>query len=1498
MIRTEVVRFGSLCSLAVALISIATCKELKAQASELAPVQTRILQAIDESQRVTLYGNTHPLAMEKYDRGPAPVSMPASRLLLVLRRSAQQEAVLNTYLQSLQDPASPNFGKWLTPEEFGTRFGVSDADLAKVQGWLQGQGFTINKVAKGRMAIEFSGTVGQVQTAFATSIHSYVVNGEQHWANTTNPQIPAALEPVVAGLAALNNFVPKSQVIKGPMGSYNPATERIEPEYTVGNSTSGYYLYVFPADAATIYDTPTSLNANFSGTQYDGTGVTIGIAGDSNIDVTQNANYRATFGLPPNPTTVVVDGEDPGENGDALEAYLDTQVSGGIAPGAKVILYTAQNTYLDAGLFLGIIRALDDNQADILNVSFGGCEAFQGASGNQFIYNLWEQAAAQGIPVTVSSGDSGSAGCDDPHSEALAQYGEAVNGLGSTPFNIAVGGTDFDALYDNFTQYVNVTNTLPNHRSALKYIPEEPWNNSTFLNQNTTVQQNESWAGAGYAGQNIVAAGGGVSSCVTGSFGACESGYPLPTWQSGFGKDTTGRNLPDVSFLAGNALYRAAWGLCTDLEVSNPNCVAPATGNNFSVTGVGGTSAAAPTFAGMLALVEQKVGSRLGQADYVLYKLAKTKYSTVFHDITTGNISVYCQQNTPDCQLNTRGYYFLLGYDTATGYDEATGLGSVDANQMVTNWSSAALTATSSSLKLNGGTAALNLTHGAAVTVNVGVTGSGGTPAGDVALVDSIDPATLPNNDSIGLFALTSGTVTGTTNYLPGGSYNVSAHYGGSSTFAGSDSNSIAVTVSPESSSTSLKVVGYYDPVSGLPASTPYYGFIYLIDAQPYGNSASASSPNGAATGTITFKSGTTTLGTAALASDGIAELQTETLPGGTDSLTAVFPGDASFNASTSTAVSFSVVPAVGSLNSVVFPPGSVVAGTNVTFKETLSIDSAGAAPAGTVTLKDGSTTIGSVPMNGTAATSTVLAGGSASFSTATLTTGTHSIQAIYSGDGNYGSITTNIGAETITAAQVSAVVIPPSSGTPTNQPVAVTVNLIPTLANGLQAPTGTVTLAYNSVTSPAVNVSNSSATITIPANTLPVGSTSVTANYSGDQYYASASALAAVNMIGSGTIKPNIKVTGPTVTVNYPVTVTVAITGTTGSPAATGSVTLNNGSTYGSQSVPLTNGSATFVIQNSLTPGLNTLTATYLGDNNYTNGTGTGSVTLFATANVSFANHGPTIIVNQPLTVTVNLSNSSGVAAPTGTVTLTSGTYTSAPAAIVANAAAITIPANALALGTDTLTASYSGDVNFAPSVGSEPVTVNPVPTPDFKVVGTNVTLTAGATAGNTSTVTVTPDPTAGFTGAVTLTASITAQPPVALNIPTLSFGSTSPVNIAGTTAGTAMMTVSTMANTSGCASSLEAVPRTPWLAGGGAALALVLLCGIPARRRRWRTMLGLVALLMALMSGVSACGGGGTKACNVTAVPGTTLGTYTATITATSGTITHTATVTITVN
>ncbi len=1184
-----------------------------AQVPRSVEAQSRITTAINDSSLVALRGNVHPLVRASLDNGPAPVSMPASRMLLVLSRSTQQEADLQTYLQSVQDKDSPNYLKFLSPTEFGKRFGISDADLQTVQAWLTGQGFTVNKVPSGRVAIEFSGTVGQVQSAFHTSIHGYSNNGQKFWANAADPQIPTALAPVVAGIASLNSLKPTAQYIRGPSGRYDAQTHTITPTYTIGSATNGYAIFVGPADAATIYDTPTTLNPNHSGTSYDGTGVTIGIAGDSNIDLTQNANYRSTFGLPAKAAMVVVDGADPGENGDAAEAYLDTQVSSGIAPNANIILYTAADTAYQSGLFLAIERAIDDNQADILNVSFGNCEAAFGTAGNQLISSLWAQAAAQGIAVTVSTGDSGSAGCDNPNVESVAVRGLAVNGISSTPYNIAVGGTDFDALYSNFpssfTNYVDVTNTLPNHRSALKYIPEEPWNDSTF--PNTSILLNAPISSP----DNIVAGGGGLSTV-----------YSAPGFQSGFGTSSF-RSLPDVSLLAGNGFYGANWGICTNFDQDaggNPvaDCAAGATGNSFNLTGIGGTSASAPAFAGMLALLQQKVGSRLGQADYALYHLAKTNYSTVFHDVVTGDISVVCTSGTPDCTpVTAPSTYFLSGYNAATGYDPATGLGSVDAAQMMGDWGSASFTATTSSLQLNGATTALNITHGQSVAVSAAVNSTSGTPTGNIALVDNLSPASRPNAESIASFALASGSVSGTTTSLPGGTYQVSAHYGGDGTFAKSDSNAIPVTVAPESSTTNLKVAGY-DPSTGKAASTLYYGFIYLIDAQPFGNSASAASPNGPATGTITFKNGSATFATSALSSDGVAELQATTLPAGSNSLTAVFPGDASFQASTSAPVAVTLQPAITTLDTPNAYPNVITAGDLATFTTTfINLNSDGALPTGTVTFKTGTTILGSAPVTGTAGAPGILTTGKAVFTTGLLPPGTESVSAKYNGDLNYAP-SPEVTGITMIVNPVSPPVslVPASTSIKVNQPLSVVV--MAAVVGGLPVPTGTVYITGQGTnnpigyTSPSATLVNGKATVTVAANSLLLGSQPLTAHYSGDSYYSASAGTTYVEVNSSGTITPTLTVTAPTTAVTYPFSLSVTLNGPSGSPTPTGSVSLTM--PFMGLIQPITNGSATFNVVYGLGIGPNSVSFSYLGDSNYTSGSATAAITLFANPNIT----------------------------------------------------------------------------------------------------------------------------------------------------------------------------------------------------------------------------------------------------------------------------------------
>jgi trimeric autotransporter adhesin len=818
----------------------------------------QITQPVNNQQKVTLKGNVRPMPKRARDLGAVDVSTPASRVLLLLKRPAAQEAALRQFIADAHTAGSASYHHWLTPAQLGTQYGPSDSDVQAVLAWLQSQGFAVAKVSQAKTAIEFSGTAGQIQSAFNTRIHSFQLDGVAHISNVVDPQIPAALAPAIAGISPLNDFRPKpmhtapgARLATPAPTSANPKAKTIrptgaQPNLTVPNGSGGNSYYLTPADVATIYNTPNSaLNKNHAGSlNLTGSGVSIGIAGDSNVDVTNVANYRSLFGLSAKVPTVVVDGNDPGTGSDdEVEALLDLEAASAIAPDANLTLYTADNTTFQAGLNLAIQRALDENAINILNVSFGACEAGEGQSGNQELLNFWEQAAAQGISVTVSTGDSGSAGCDNPNSEQQATAGLQVSGFASTPYNIAVGGTDFNQNAGNESTYWSATNSTIGE-SAKGPIPEIPWNDSTSTigalvnNAPTTLQDGSN---------TIAAAGGGVSGCLnatfdpnTGALASCanaNSSYTKPSWQSSFGTQNA-REIPDVSLFAADGFHDSAWVICASGLGGNPtgtDCTPDAQGS-FNFQTVGGTSASAPAFAGMLSLVVQQLQSggatnvRLGQANYTLYPLSK-QFPAAFHDVTTGNIAVVCAQASADCAANG----FLTGYDATSGYDLATGLGSVDATQMVQNWSSITFKPTTTTLQLNGSSSSLSIAHGTSVSVTAAVTSSGGTPTGDIALVNSSSGTTPPvaavqgTTPSPGVFTLTNGTISGSDAYLPGGTYTVNANYNGDGTFGASISNSINVTVSAEASVLSLNLLAF-------PASQNGSGFDINGITLPYGS--------------------------------------------------------------------------------------------------------------------------------------------------------------------------------------------------------------------------------------------------------------------------------------------------------------------------------------------------------------------------------------------------------------------------------------------------------------------------------------------------------------------------------------------------------------------------------------------------------------------------------------------------------------------------------------
>src|SRR5215467_10245047 len=377
------------------------------------PAQTaqplaRVVESVRDDKLATLRGNVHPMARAANDRGVLPATQPVTRMTLVLGRSAAQTTALEKLLTEQQDPKSPNYHAWLTPQQFGEQFGPAEADVETLRNWLEAQGFRNLQVTSGKTLITFDGTAGQVRNAFHTDIHRLSVNGKEHFANMQEPQIPDGLAPVVAGVTGLHNFHPEPLVKRFGKFQRNMITGEITPLFTYTNVNGGTFFGVGPGDFKAIYNVPS---------MFDGTGVSIAVVGQSNINIQDVRDFRSIFGLPANDPQITLNGADPGlVSGDEGESDLDVEWAGAIAPKAAIKFVASQSSFTDglSGVDASAVYAVDNNLAAVLSESYGACESGLGASFNQFYQLLWQQAAAQGITVVVSTGDNGSAGCDDP----------------------------------------------------------------------------------------------------------------------------------------------------------------------------------------------------------------------------------------------------------------------------------------------------------------------------------------------------------------------------------------------------------------------------------------------------------------------------------------------------------------------------------------------------------------------------------------------------------------------------------------------------------------------------------------------------------------------------------------------------------------------------------------------------------------------------------------------------------------------------------------------------------------------------------------------------------------------------------------------------------------------------------------------------------------------------------------------------------------------------
>jgi len=1040
-------------------------------ASSLYAQRPLVHESLDETQRVTLTGNVHPVARVGEDLGAAPDNQQTGSMFLVLSRSDLAQRSLDRLALEVSQPGTAQYRHWITPDEYGAKFGVSQSDVDQVVSWMEANGLTVESVPAARNVIRFSGTMSGLRSAFHTEIHRYAVGSRIELANNAEPSIPRALAPVVRGIAGLTNIRPRSNVVLAGSKS-GPA-----PQFTsYGGQTWGAGSYdvnfePVAGDAAVLYDAPNpAMNPKYTGTDWNGQGVTVGIAGDSNLSskaIEDIARYRSLFLNEPLATAkadpqlpkMVVDGDDPGENGDELEALTDVEMVSAMAPKAMITLYTAASTDLQYGLFLAIERAITDNNVQILNISFSECEQSLGASDNQLIEELYQQAAAQGISITVSSGDSGSANCDGAGIGTVAQSGLAVNGLASTPWNIAVGGTDFDVLYTTnlatIEKYVSVPSssnsiagTSPYFTSALGYIPEEPWNDASA--SFTTYTNNTPYLYGGNASNlSDLGGGGGASAAAVcpGSVttaGACSvhmTGYQKPAFQSSLTPSDGVRDLPDVSFFSGVPMsddgdsqnFTAAWGLCADGTVNTSSgstysdCqTVPASGgtgcggtcspnyNTTTVTPVGGTSTSAPLMAGVLALViESQGGNRLGQADPVLYNLA-ANHPADFHDVTAGNNAVACLAGSSNCGSNG----FLAGFNAVTGYDLASGIGSLDVAAIIRDWSTVKLA--SSSVTVQAGTSATTLgsgpvtvAHGTTVYFDVVLGQPRGT--GAVSLVYSANGATR----SITSVPLSAGQASFSTAALPGGAYTVYAEYGGDSNYAGSQSAGISFNVTAESSALSA-TVNAYDAQAGNPTTTMTYGDSFYANVVPQGSSegTSAATP---ATGTVTLSLDSVQVATLTLDAEGKVSYQLNSSSltpnsGKAHLIKAQYGGDASYGPS-STSVSVVVQPAPPVQAAAGPAPGTVWTATqnNTGVGIGFNVWSLGVAPTGTVAFTMNGQSLGSPVAIWSQAGNAGewVAGATIAVTPSQIGAGkTATFTATYSGDGNYaatGALTTSI---------------------------------------------------------------------------------------------------------------------------------------------------------------------------------------------------------------------------------------------------------------------------------------------------------------------------------------------------------------------------------------------------------------------------------------------------------------------------------------------------------
>lgn len=1068
------------------LLRLSLCLGL-AVAPGAAKVADRIASATGSSI-VTMKGTAHPAASRYTNLGAVNPQLTISGLSLHVPPSAAQQKDLEALLAAQQDPTSPLFHKWLTPAEFGARFGLSDNDLAAIENWLTAQGFQLISVSPARNGIRFSGTVSQIDSAFQTQLRRFQVGTQERYANATNIQLPASLAAVSPALRGLNNFRP------------TPHLKRAKPAYTAGTS-SGVVTYLSPGDWATIYDVTPIYSETCGSNSCDGTGMHVAVVGQTYVESSDITNFRSASGLgtgtvnlvciypsvaSPNSTTCTSSAAI-STQGDLSEADLDIEWAGGIAKNATVdYLYAPfqewctnssctgsevadPNTYYGA---YDVFDALEDaitnytvsgSVVPVISMSYTSCESYWNSSYKAWADTIASEANSQGQTIVVASGDDGAFGCDwdGTYPATGGVYAPAPN---DSPLITAVGGTTLSGDESAQSTYWNVSSpseptSVTTIATAKSYIPETAWNDTV-------------------SDDSPSASGGGVSTF-----------YSLPTWQTSLAPSgVSGRMIPDISFSA--SADNDAYLYCSyDLTVQygttyGTSCAQGYWTSKSYLPAIGGTSAATPSFAGMLTLMVQKYGKQ-GNINPMLYSMAadSANYTSalsgaVFHIIGSSNTDMSCVYNSstdPGCPASGS-----FGYAVATSfpyYNMATGLGSVDGYQLYSAMGATTTTVSSSST---------SFTQNSTITLTASV-----APTYTSATISSGSVTFYAGSTALGSVSVSSGSASleisaTAANGFVVGSNTVSATYSGST--YGSSTGTASVTTTAALPTPNVTVSG---PSSSFMLGTTETFTVTL--------SGSGTTP----TGTVTLKAGSNSI-TSVTSSTGtytfnnIATTAANGFSVGTSTLTAVYGGDSNWGGTSGTTTVTVISPATSTV--VATSPTSVALGdssSTVTFNVTVSSSVSSGTPSGTVAVKVGSTTVGSGTLNGsgaasiTAITPTTAHGFTLGSDTVTATY-TPASGALYTTSSGTATLTVTAPAYTITPSSTAVSLSAGGSG-------PVTLNL----ASTTYADTTTLTaVAYSgSSTTSLITASFSPSTVTLSANgtgtaTLTIAASSSAANH------------------------------------------------------------------------------------------------------------------------------------------------------------------------------------------------------------------------------------------------------------------------------------------------------------------------------------------------------------------------------------------------------------------